>query len=58
MKTFPSYDYTLCDNEKCNKKDTCMRYFTWLKCVREEYPYPVAVNIPSKGECLIYIEIK
>lgn len=58
MKTFPSYDYTLCDNKECSKKDKCKRYLTWLKCLQEKYPYPVAVNIPSKCECQIYIEAK
>ena len=24
MKTFPSYDYTLCDAEECKKKETCI----------------------------------
>lgn len=57
MKTFPSYDYSLCDNEACGKKETCMRYLTHLKAVAEKYPYPVAYLLPNKDEeCEVYVK--
>lgn len=58
MKTFPSYDYLLCSNEHCNMRNTCMLYLTWIKCVKEKWPHPVALHITGKGECQIYIEVK
>ena len=59
MKTFPSYDYTLCDNEECKKKETCMRYLTHLKAVAEKYPYPVAYLLPNKDEeCEVYVKAR
>lgn len=58
MKTFPGYDHLLCCNERCNKKNTCMLYLTWIKCVKEEWPFPVELHIPGKGECEKYIEAK
>lgn len=58
MKTFPSYDYTLCGEESCKVKKTCMRYLTYKKAVKEKYPYPFAVYNPigSIDNCMLYVE--
>jgi hypothetical protein len=56
MKTFPSYDNTLCEVEDCPKKETCVRYLTYQKAVREKYPYMLSVKIKNEGECDIYVE--
>lgn len=57
MKTFSSYDNTLCDNEKCEKKDTCVRYLTHLKALKERYPYPLSIYV-GEGKCDIYVKVK
>ena len=49
MKTFPSYDYTLCDNKDCPKKDSCMRCLTYRKAMDENF-YRITIfliNNPS-----------
>ena len=48
MNVFPSYDYDLCDNEKCERKHTCKRFLTWRQAIEENYPYPIwlVVDIP------------
>lgn len=58
MKTFQSYDYTLCGEESCKVKKTCMRYLTYKKAVKEKYPYPFAVYNPigSVDNCMLYVE--
>ena len=57
MKTFPSYDYTLCDNEKCPKKKSCMRYLTYRKAKEEKYPYPFPILILKENcKCEMYVK--
>lgn len=59
MKTFPSYDYTLCNNEECKKKKTCVRYLTYQKAVKEKYPYMITLHVPkAKEECSLYVKSK
>lgn len=57
MKTFPSYDYDLCNNEQCHKKESCMRYLTHKKAMSEKYPYPLWMVIPDE-KCNMYVESK
>ena len=57
MKTYPSYDVDLCDNEECRKKMSCKRYLTYLMAMEENYPYPLWIIIP-KYPCDAYDEIK
>lgn len=58
MKTFPSYDYTLCDNEDCKKKESCMRYLTYRKSVDENYPYRIVTLfiVGVVQECNMYVK--
>lgn len=35
MKTFPTYDYTLCNTEGCKKKESCVRHLTYRKAQEE-----------------------
>ena len=56
MKVFPTYDYTLCKVEDCPKNETCVRYLTYQKAVREKYPYLLSVKVKNEGECRIYIK--
>ena len=37
MKTFPTYDYTLCNTKECTKKETCVRHLTYRKAQEEKY---------------------
>lgn len=43
MKTFPTYDYTLCNTKECAKKETCVRHLTYRKAQEEKYPYLIWV---------------
>lgn len=57
-KTFPSYDYTLCDNEECKKKETCMRYLTYRKAQDENYQYRLTILliVGAVQECNMYVK--
>lgn len=60
MKTFPTYDYTLCNTKGCAKKESCVRYLTYRKAQEEKYPYRISV-LYRKGtetECDMYVEAK
>jgi hypothetical protein len=57
-KVFPSYDYDLCDNEECNKKNTCKRFITYKKAMEENYPYPLWIVVKAKTECFAYVSTK
>ena len=57
MKTFPSYDNTLCEVEDCPKNETCVRYLTYQKAIKEKYPYMLSVKVKNEGECDIYVEV-
>lgn len=35
MKTYLGYDHTLCGEEGCKKKETCLRYLTFKKMMQE-----------------------
>ena len=56
MKTFPSYDYTLCRVDDCPKKGSCVRYLTYRKAVNEKYPYMLSVKVTNEGECELYVK--
>ena len=56
MKTFPSYDYDLCDNNACTRKLTCKRYLTYLKAAEEKYPHPVYFIVPNKPKCRQFVK--
>ena len=60
MKTFPSYDYTLCNTEECKKKESCVRYLTYRKAQEEKYPYLISVLYRKEleTECDMYVEAK
>lgn len=60
MKTFPSYDYTLCDNEGCKLKETCKRWLTYRKAQEEDYPCRLSVHVVvgAVTECNMYVEAK
>lgn len=58
MKTFPSYDYTLCDNEKCPKKLSCMRYLTYRKAIEEDWQHRLTIIVHDKTKCNMYVEAK
>lgn len=60
MKTFPSYDYTLCDREECQKKESCMRYLTYRKSQEEKYEFRISVYCPEEvpDPCSMYVEAK
>lgn len=60
MKTFPSYDYTLCNNEECKNKESCMRYLTYRKAQEEKYPYRISVlyRKDTETECDMYVKVK
>ena len=47
MHTFASYDYTLCNQNDCDKKDYCKRYLTYQKAMREKYKYTISVYKPK-----------
>ena len=55
-KIFPSYDYTLCDNEKCKMKNTCMRYLTYRKAVEEDWQYRLTIIVHDKPKCDMYVK--
>ena len=55
-KIFPSYDYTLCDNEQCKMKNTCKRYLTYRKAVEEDWKYRLTIIVPDKPKCDIYVK--
>ena len=60
MKTFPSYDYTLCNTKGCAKKESCVRYLTYRKAQEEKYPYRISVlyRKDTETECDMYVEAK
>lgn len=56
-KVFPSYDYDLCDNEKCERRHTCKRFLTWRQAIEENYPYPLWLVVDNKQKCWVYVPI-
>ena len=56
MKTFPSYDYTLCNQEDCVNKQNCLRYTTYKKAIKEKYKYTISVFRPKEipANCNLY----
>lgn len=57
MKTFPTYDNALCSGARCSMKETCVRYLTHLKAVKERYPYPIAYLMSNEEkECDMYVK--
>ena len=60
MKTFPTYDYTLCNTEGCKKKESCVRHLTYRKAKEEKYPYRISVlyRKDTETECDMYVEAK
>ena len=50
MKTFLTFDNTLCKVEDCPKNETCVRYLTYQKAVREKYPYLLSVKVKNGVE--------
>lgn len=60
MKTFPTYDNTLCNTKECKKKETCVRHLTYRKAQEEEYPYNISVLYRKDAgkECDMYVKAK
>lgn len=60
MKTFPTYDYTLCNTKECKKKETCVRHLTYEKAQRGQYPYMLSVLYRDHPdtECDMYVKAK
>lgn len=60
MKTFPSYDYILCDLEECQKKESCMRYLTYRKSQEEKSEFCICVFYPKEAPdpCSMYVGAK
>lgn len=58
MKTFPSYDYTLCSSEDCSKRKSCARWLTYQKAINEKYPYTITVYKGSENNCNLYVKLK
>lgn len=58
MKTFPSYDYTLCSSDDCKKRKACARWLTRQKAINEKYPYPITVYKGCESNCKMYVELK
>lgn len=60
MKTFPTYFNTLCNGGNCSIKETCVRYLTHLKAVKDRYPYPIPYMLPKDNlvnqACDMYIK--
>ena len=60
MKTFPTYDNALCNGGSCCRKETCVRYLTHLKAVKDVYPYPIAYMMPKDNlvnqACDMYVK--
>ena len=60
MKTFPTYDNTLCNGGCCCRKETCVRYLTHLKAQKDIYPYPISYMMPEDNlvneACDMYIK--
>lgn len=56
MKTFPSYDNTLCGSEDCSKRQSCVRFLTLQKAKAEKYEYPLMVFAGEPAECKYYIK--
>lgn len=61
MMTFPNYDYSLCMERGCKKKNNCVRYQTYIKAVREnkrlEWLSFVDPQEPI-DKCGLYVEAK
>ena len=60
MKTFPTYDYTLCNTKECAKKESCVRDLTYRKAQEEKYPYRISVlyRKDAETECDLFVEAK
>ena len=58
MNTFPSYDYTICRVDDCPNKGACVRYLTYQKAMKEEYPHMTSVKVKNEGECELYVKAK
>ena len=60
MKTFPTYDYTLCNTKGCAKKESCVRDLTYRKAQEEKYPYRISVlyRKDAETECDLFVEAK
>lgn len=56
MRTFNTYDNTLCEGEGCRRKEKCVRYLTHLKAVKEKWPYPVAYMLWVGKDCEMFVE--
>lgn len=53
------YDWALCRNDKCPRKDTCVRYKLHLRAVRENYDGLVSMLIVKDPEtCTSYWKLK
>lgn len=60
MITFIGYDYTLCDEDGCKKKETCRRYLTLQKIKQKREPSLVTVYRPKEvpEDCDMYFKVK
>lgn len=58
MKTFPSYDNTLCSSNNCKKRKSCARWLTYQKALDEKYPYLLTVYNGSESDCKLYVNLK
>lgn len=60
MNTFIGYDYTLCREDGCKKKDTCMRYLTLQKIKQKGESCLVTVYRPKEvpEDCDMYFRVK
>lgn len=57
MKTFPSYDYTLCRGIECKSKDKCVRHLTYIKSKEDKKSNLITllVNKPT-NKCDLYVD--
>lgn len=58
MKTFPTYDNTLCSSDDCKKRKSCVRRLTYQKALDEKYPYMLTVYKGNENDCKMYVKSK
>lgn len=48
------HDITYCDNEKCSKHKSCVRYLEYLKMREDDNAGLVSMTLANEDTCTIY----
>lgn len=48
------HDITYCNNEKCSKNKSCVRYLEYLKMKKDKNAGLVSMTLANEDNCTIY----